>query len=159
MLETEFQRINEQARPYPSYLIPEAGTALSLFAAGFLGWNDAIHFARAGLTCECVDTDKERLREMSTIYPSGWSFHVEDAWAFATRAALDGREWDVVSVDPFFGDAADQALHDLGLWTTIATKLLTLTVPADHEPDEVEGWNSSLFPRSGKASWLVMTRA
>lgn len=154
-----FHRVDIQARPYPSYLLPKEGKALCLFAAAFLGWNDGIHMIRAGLTCDFIDTNKERLWEMATIYPDGHSFHVDDAWAFATRAALDGRDWDVVSVDPFFGDAADQALHDLGLWTTIATQLITLTVPSDHEPDEIEGWKSSLFPRNGKASWLVMTRA
>jgi hypothetical protein len=153
-----FDEVNLQARPYPSYLLPKEGRALCLFAAAFWGWNDGIHMIRAGLTCEFVDSDRDRLWEMSTIYPGGHIFHVEDAWEFATRSALDGREWGVVSVDPFFGDAGDRALRDLGLWTTLATKLLTLTVPPDHDPDEVEGWKSSLFPRSSNASWLVMTR-
>jgi hypothetical protein len=154
-----FKEVNMQARPYPSYLLPEEGTALCLFAAAFFGWNDGIHMIRAGLTCDFVDYDRERLWEMASIYPEGHAFYVEDAWAFAARAALNGREWDVVTVDPFFDDAAERALRDLGLWTTIATKLLTLTVHSDHEPDEIEGWNSSLFPRSDRTSWLVMTRA
>lgn len=152
------RQISTQARPYPSYLLPKGGSALALFAAGFLGWNDVIHFARAGMQIECVDTDKERLYEMSTIY-CPVIFHVADAWEFAERAALEGREWDVVSVDPFFGDAAEKAWETIYLWVTLAKELVTLTVKPDTQLKAPEGWRTSLFPRSGNASWLVMRRA
>jgi hypothetical protein len=155
---TTFDAVNRAARPYPSYLLPKEGTVLSLFSAGFLGWNDCIHFARAGLTCECVDTDADKLWEMASLYPSGWAFHVDDAWDFAERAAMAGRDWDVVSVDPFFGDAAEKAWQSMYLWVTLATKLVTLTVKPDTKLNTPEGWVSSYYPRSSGAAWMVMRR-
>jgi hypothetical protein len=153
-----FDALNRAAQPYPSFLLPTDGTALSLFAAGFWGWNDGIHLIRAGLMVDFVDTDKNKLLEMATLMPGGHVFHVEDAWAFASTAAIDGREWDVVSVDPFMGDAAKRSLDTLYLWLTVARKMVTLTVKSTVTVPEHKGWTSSLFPRNHRVSWLVMRR-
>jgi hypothetical protein len=154
-----FTALSKRARPYPSYLLPDEGSALALFAAGFMGWNDAVHFARQGLAGTCVDVDAERLFDMSTIYPEGWSFHVEDAWEYAERAHERGEQWDVVSVDPFMGDAAERAWRDLYLWCALARSLVTLTVSSETHLNAPEGWTGSFFPRGSSAAWLVMQRA
>lgn len=151
--------LQRQARPYPAHLLPETGTALGLFAAGFHGWNDCIHFARKGLQTTCVDIDQDKLLEMAAVYPEGWEFRVDDAWEFAERSALEGREWDVVSVDPFFGDAAERAWETLYLWVTLAKSMVTLTVKSDTQLNTPDGWTSSFYPRSDNAAWLVMRRA
>lgn len=154
-----FDRINRSARPYPAYVLPVYGTGLCLFAAGFLGWNDVIHMVRNEMKIDCVDVDKEKLWEMASLYPSGLAYHVEDAWAFAERAVHDGRKWDVVSVDPFFGDAASRAWETLYLWTSLASQAVTLTVKTDTHLNVPDGWTGSFFPRSDSAAWLVMQRA
>ncbi len=154
-----FDQINRNAQPYPANLLPEGGTALSLFSAGFHGWNDVIHMARKKMIVTCVDVDVDRLWEMSTLYPLGMEVHVEDAWEFAREALSAGRTWDVVSVDPFMGDAAEKVWDCVHLWSTLATKLVTVTVDPKQPLWAPQGWKAHLFPRSARASWMVMTRA
>jgi len=154
-----FEQINRNACPYPAFMLPHGGTGLCLFAAGFLGWNDVIHMVRKEMTVDCVDTDKDKLWEMATLYPEGLACHVSDAWEFAERAVHDGRQWDVVSVDPFFGDAAEKAWETLYLWTSLARKLVTLTVRSSTQLNVPDGWTSDFFPRNDRAAWLVMKRA
>lgn len=156
---TTFDHVNRQARPYPSYLLPKEGTGLSLFSAAFLGWNDGIHLVRAGLQCEFVDSDKDRLYEMASIYPGGHIFHVADGWEFAEDAAQQDRQWDVVTADPFFEDMAQKAWDSLDLWLSLATKLVTLTVHADTELSLPASWEQSYFPRGDNVGWAVIQRA
>jgi hypothetical protein len=153
-----YDEINRQACPYPGNLLPEAGTGLALFAAGFLGHNDVIHMARKEMQVTCVDVNADKLWEMAEIYPEGWEFHADDAWEFAERAVLAGRTFDVVSIDPFFGDAAEQAWETMFLWVTLARELVTLTVKTDTKLNIPSGWTADFFPRSSAAAWLVLTR-
>ncbi len=155
---TKFDRINRNAQVYPANILPHGGTALCLFSAGFLGWNDVIHMVRNEMRVTCVDTDKRKLWEMATIYPAGLELHVEDAWDFAVAAAGAERTWDVVSVDPYMGDAAEKAWNTFHLWTLLADKILTLTVAADRPPVALPGWSSYMFPRNDRVSWMVLTR-
>ena len=54
---------------YPTHLLEGCETGLCLFAAAFLGQNDAAHFEEAGVLTTCVDIDAERLGQMSFYYP------------------------------------------------------------------------------------------
>lgn len=158
-VEHTFCEIQMNAQPYPAFLIPPRGTALALFAAGFLGWNDVVHFTRKKMTVDCVDIDKDKLWEMATLYPEGHAFHVEDAWEFAERAFVAECRWDVVSVDTFLGEACGRSLASLDLWAGIARRLVTVTMPANQQVEDLpvpDGWRASEFPRSSRASWLVM---
>ncbi len=154
-----FDAINRKAGPYPANLLPHGGTALSLFSAGFLGQNDVVHMERRHMTITCVDVDGDKLLEMLKMYSEPMECHVEDAWSFAGRWANVKRTWDVVSVDPFMGDAAEKAWGTLELWASLANTLVTLTVDPKQPLWAPPGWKSHLFPRSPRASWMVMTRA
>lgn len=81
---------------FPGALLRGRKDALVLFAAGFLGKQDALWVAEAGLTATCVDTDAKLLRTMEGMYPSGWEFVEADAYTFAETT---DRQWDVVSLD------------------------------------------------------------
>lgn len=154
--------ISAEARPYPADMLEDCQTGLLLFAAAFLGVNDAIHFARKQLRCTCVDTDRERLGRMEDIYPDDWTFHVQDAWEFAREAAERGKTWDAVSVDTFTGNATNRSLADLEVWCALANRCLTVTVATGQEYVVPEGWEGFLFPREASheiAAWLVMQRA
>lgn len=153
--------ISRGATPFPAYLLPHGGTGLALCAAGFLGVNDAIHFARNDMTATCVDTDEARLDEMADLYPYDWDFVVKDAWEFAEQAAVEGRRWDVVSVDTYTGRATDRSLQTLDLWCSLADCVVTATLPRKMLNDvfAVDGFSVSVFPRSPLAAWLVLTRA
>jgi hypothetical protein len=155
---TTFDRINRNAQVYPANVLPNGGTALCLFSAGFLGWNDVIHMVRNDMRVTCVDVDKDKLFEMASIYPAGLELWVEDAWHFATDAAASGRTWDVVSVDPYMGDASDKAWETRHLWPLLADKIVTLTVAADRELFAPPGWSSYMFPRNDEVSWMVLHR-
>lgn len=154
-------RISKAARPYPAWLLPHGGTGLILFAAAYLGHNDAIHFARNDMTCTCVDTNEERLDEMADVYPTDWDFVVADAWEYAQQAAAEGQRWDVVSVDTFTGDATDRSLETLDLWCSLANHAVTATIPTKIKDRVVlDGFTGTVdfFPRSELAAWLVLTR-
>ncbi len=154
-----FDQINRNAQVYPAFLLPEGGSALSLFSAGFHGWNDVIHMARRNMRIECVDVDAEKLWEMAGVYPDPIAYHVADAWEFAERAAQRGQQWDVVSVDPYMGDASAKAWETLYLWTSLARELVTLTVATDTKLNVPEGWECSFFPRNSRVAWMVLQRA
>lgn len=151
---TTLEEVRRQARPYPTHLLPEDGTALALFGAGFHGWNDVIHMAH--LEIDCVDVDGEKLAAMSLIYDR-FHAHEEDAWEFAT--ANQGRKWDVVSVDPFFSRDAERAWETLSLWVALASQLCTVTVHDDTDLAPPDGWTSSYFPRNGEVGWMVLQPA
>ena len=146
---------------YPTHLLEGCETGLCLFAAAFLGQNDAAHFEEAGVRTTCVDTDAERLGQMSFYYPRDWKYFTGDAWRYAEGAAAIGRQWDAISVDPFLGDAGYRALDSLGLWASLARKFVTVTVSSRFRPASArwrDGWRASLHPRSTNASWLVLER-
>lgn len=157
------EHVAMEARPYPTHLLEGCETGLVLFAAAFFGHNDAIHFAEAGVRTTCVDVDTDRLGEMGQLYPDDWMFIPEDAWKFAEWAHGYNQKpiYDAVSVDTFTGDVMHRSLASLDLWCSLARKVVTVTiVPEDVEELNVpEGWESSLYPRSSRVSWLVLTRA
>ncbi len=152
-----YDHLNRNAQPYPAYLLPEGGTGLALFSAGFHGWNDVIHMARKHMTVTCVDLNADKLWEMASVYPEGWEFHVEDAWNFA-HDKVGHQRWDAVTVDPFTGLDAKRALETIDLWLELASQVVTLTVTTDTRPVSPEGWNCQFFPRSRLAQWMVLQR-
>lgn len=152
-------RIQREARAYPGYLLPRGGTALALFCAGYHGWNDCVHFVRHNMRCDCVDTDTNRLFAMAQVYPEGWSFWAMDGWEFAENARDEGRMWDVVSVDTWLGDLEARSLSTLDLWVSLARELVTVTIARDGDAVVPDGWTGFEFPRSPRASWLVLQRA
>lgn len=154
-----FEQINRNAQPYPAFLLPERGTALALFSAGFHGWNDVIHMARKQMAITCVDTDADKLWEMATIYPDPVEYVVSDAWQFAKDARDAGRTWDVVSVDPFLGTASYRARESLADWCSLANVLVTFTVALDSPMWAPAGWSADLFPRNERVGWMVLRRA
>lgn len=156
------EHVAMDARPYPSELLEGCETGLVLFAAAYLGHNDAIHFAEAELQTTCVDVDGERLAAMRALYPDDWTFLAEDAWTYAERRAVDGFQYDAVSVDTFTGEAEARSMKSLELWTSLARKVVTVTVTAEHVTRHgialPEGWGMSLRLRAPGVYWLVLTR-
>ncbi len=158
-LALDFAQLDRDAGKYPDDLIPEGGTALSLFAAGYLGEYDTVHFVRKQMTIDLVDIDADKLAKMEEIYPNEMTFHARDAWEFAEEAAANGREWDVVSVDPFRGNVGDHVWATLDLWCSLATTLVTVMVDPYRQTVEIEGWNLSLLFRTRNCNWLVLEHA
>lgn len=153
------EHVAMQARPYPSHLLPQEGSALALCAAAFLGHNDVVHFAEAGMRVVCVDRDAERLEEMKRLYPDDWTFACDDAWGFAERAYTLGMTWDVVSVDTFTGDMEFRSLQSLELWCSLARKFVTVTASRGSMWLIPRGWRSSLYERSSDVNWLTLEKA
>jgi hypothetical protein len=158
------EHVAQEARPYPDHLLAGCSTGLALFAAAFVGHNDAIHFALAGMRGTCVDVDDEGLDRMRAIYPEDWSFAMSDAWSFAKRAEGFGERWDVVSVDTFTGDSMERSLRSLDLWTALARRLVTVTykMPITDGSSLARlvprGWRWSLFHRASSVYWLTLER-
>lgn len=151
------EHVAQQARPYPAHLLEGCETGLCLFAAAYLGHNDAVHMAEAGMRVTCVDKDANRLYEMENLYPVNWTFRAADAWEFASEEV---ETYDVVSVDTFTGDAETRSLGSLNLWCSLATKAVTVTITTakTYLVRTPEGWKSSLYPRAASVYWLVLER-
>lgn len=147
-----------RSHSYPVHILEGAESGLCLFAAAFLGENDAVHFWDAGIRTTCVDIDHRRLETMSALYPDDWEFFAEDAWTFADRNSVLGRQWDVVSVDTFTGDAEQRSLKSLPLWCALARKALTVTLCPGSMYRVPEGFRAWHFRRSSRALWLVLIR-
>lgn len=147
-------------RPYPTHLLEGCETGLVLFAAAFLGHNDAIHFAMAGMRSFCVDNDSPRLAEMRDIYPDDWGFLYGDAWDIAERDREHGLTYDAVSADTWTGDLMRRSLDSLDLWCSLARKLVTVTITDDAIDTyrKPEGWRSFLFLRAPGVYWLALSR-
>jgi len=151
------EHVAMEARPYPAHLLEGCESGLVLFAAAFLGHNDAIHFAEAGITTTCIDADPARLEEMADLYPGQWRFVADDAWDFARRHR--GDQWDAVSCDTWTGDLMHRSLASLDLWCSLAREVVTVTITDDVEtPNIPEPWTASLYPRSDRVNWLVLER-
>jgi hypothetical protein len=152
------EEIGDVARPYPTQYLEDLDHGLCLFGAGFLGHNDAIHFAEHGLETTVVDVDEERLAEMRALYPEEWEFVCADAWAYAEAAADAGVVFDAVSVDVYTGDAELRALQELELWTSLASRLVTVTATPDKRFDTPAGWRVSTHERVAGVYWLCLRR-
>lgn len=152
------EHVAMQGRPYPVGHLEGCETGLCLFAAAFLGHNDAVHFAEAGLKTMCVDIDGKRLAQMAMLYPRTWQWAVDDAWKFADAAYVLGEQWDVVSVDTFTGAATRRSLDSLDLWCSLARKLVTATTTAGEGYEIPSGWKCELYERATGVDWLVLSR-
>lgn len=137
---------------YPSIPVG-ARTGLLLFGAAFNGENDGAHLLHAGLTCEVVDTDPQRLAVMKAEYPAGWTFTQADAFEFAAQAQEEGRTWDVVSVDPFSSEE-QRSLDAIEAWASLATRLVVVGAQrATIAARGPSGWHE--VKRNDRWSWLV----
>jgi len=153
------EHVAMQARPYPTHLLEGCETGLCLFAAAFLGHNDAVHLAEAGMHGFCVDVDGVRLAEMTQLYPPDWQWAVDDAWKFADAAYTLGETWDVVSCDTWTGDLMRRSLDSLELWCSLARKAVTVTLTVGQPYTLPEGWvDTQLFERATGVYWLVLTK-
>jgi hypothetical protein len=152
------EHVAMEARVYPTRVLEGAETGLVLFAAAFLGHNDAIHFAETDMDVTCVDLDKDRLNEMRELYPGDWQWYAMDAWRFAESTS---GKWDVVSADPWSGDF-QRVADDVESLCKIANKAVVIGVGPETDVRVPSGWRvTETVERSsfrGGVSWLVLER-
>jgi hypothetical protein len=152
------EHVAMEARPYPTHVLEGCETGLVLFAAGFLGHNDAIHFAQAGIKAICVDIAEERLEEMRALYPDTWRFFIGDAWDVARDIQAEGHQVDIVSCDTWKGDLMRRSLESLPLWCSLAKRAMTATLTEGAPYAVPDGWRDSLYERAYGVYWLVLER-
>jgi len=129
----------EAGATYPGHLLDGCDTALVMFAAGFLGKQDAYWIADAGLKATCVDVDAAKLQQMQTMYPDAWHFVIQDAYDYAEHDA--GRwTWDIVSLDPWTQDF-DRCAAQIGTWCYLANRAVILGTGAATRVTPPKGWN------------------
>jgi hypothetical protein len=153
------EHVAMDAKAFPREKLEGCETGLVLFAGAFLGTNDAIHFASAGIPTVCVDTDRDALERMRDLYPEMFEFVQADAWQYAEAARDLGLTWDAVSVDTWTGDASARSMESLELWTAIAERLVVATIANTDTWITPEGWSAWTQTRSERAAWLILERA
>jgi hypothetical protein len=141
--------------PYPT--IPAgARTGLLLFGAAFKGENDGQYLRAAGLTCSVVDTDPARLSAMEKEYPPTWAYVCADAFRFVHDAVLRGARYDVVSADPFTGEAT-RTLRLIPALEALTNMMLVVGIEelAMHD-HRTRGYET--IKRNASWRWLVSRR-
>lgn len=143
---------------YPRKYLEGCETGLVLFAAAFMGQQDALWLHDAGVTATCVDHDADFLDRMQGLYPSDWYFVCADVYEYAD--AVRGK-WDVVSVDSptnHFERCADM----VAVFCSLARRLVILGVGTDTQVDAPDGWEVvETIKRSefeGGVYWAVLCR-
>ncbi len=146
---------------FPLELLEDSETALVLFAAGFLGVQDAVWIRDAGLTATCVDTDPEKMASMKPLYPDDWEFVEQDAYAFA-HWETERRQWDIVTADPWTGHM-DTCARFLKEWCRLARKAVVLGTGVGTVVEAPEGWKVTGTRRrsdyDGGVFWTVLEPA
>lgn len=145
---------------YPREILPECGDALVLFAAGFLGRQDAFWICDAGLTAICVDARLKPLHEMASVYPADWQFVLGDVYELVAFDALATA--DLVSIDCPSGHF-DRCADLIGHWCNLARRYVVLGTAADIDLALPDGWTEverryrSDF--AGGVYWAVLKKA
>lgn len=148
--------IRDDPRRFPRDVLRGSKTGLCVFAAEWHGRQDAFWLYEAGITTTCVDVNGTRLEEMRRIYPDGWEFVTGDAFEFAPQT-----KYDVVTLDPFTGEAMDRCHREIARWCSLANNAVvmgsTAAQPIHRAP---AGWRlAELVHRSdfgGGVFWTVL---
>lgn len=143
---------------YPRTHLDGCESALVVFAAAFMGAQDAIWIHDAGLTATCIDNDIDRLDPMQNLYPSDWEFLCVDAYEWLETA--EG-VWDVVSVDSPTGHF-ERCAERLPIFCRLARRLVILGVGTKTKFGAPDGWEVvDCIKRSdyeGGVYWAVLCR-
>jgi hypothetical protein len=146
---------------YPRRLLDECDDALVLFAAGFLGMQDAFWVAEAGKRATCVDIRPDLLAGMAAVYPEDWEFVTGDVYDYTERMELVGRRWDLVSLDcpsSHFDRCAELA----GLWCRLAGRAVVLGTSGRTALAAPDGWEVTerrfRSMNYGGTFWAVLER-
>ena len=145
-----------QAGVYPTDVLAGYESVLVLFGAAFLGVNDVIHLAAAGLAdVTVVDLDAEKLDAMRVLYPRTWKFVSADAFDFVDRQCASGARYDVVTADPFT-DLMPRCRAELPALCALARHVVVVGIEHGLPFDPPRGWRSQRIERSELADWIVL---
>jgi glycosyltransferase involved in cell wall biosynthesis len=151
--------LRARAARYPVDVLGGRETALVLFGAAFLGVNDAIHFANAGIPdVTVVDTDTARLDTMRPLYPESWTFVAADAFAFVEEQREAGALYDVVGADPF-PSLMPRCRDHVPAFCALARHAVVLGTERELRLDAPDGWQSRRVQRSQQHDWIVLEPA
>lgn len=146
---------------FPLELLEKDDTALVLFAAGFLGVQDAVWVREAGMTATCVDSDPDKLAEMQPLYPDGWEFVQSDAYEFAFNDT-ERRQWDIVTADPWT-NGMDRCARFVHEWCRLARKAVVIGTGTDTVVKAPDGWEVTGTHKrtdyNGGVYWTVLEPA
>lgn len=151
-------RSEQDARLFPQWVLEGAETALVLFAAAFMGKQDAAWVEKAGMHGTCVDLDEAKLLQMAEMYPPDWDFITADVFEWTNR--LEGPVADVVTVDcpTNLFDQCGELVH---VWCGLARKAVVLGTGIKSRTRPPTGWRiqDSVYRSSfaGGTWWTVLT--
>lgn len=141
---------------FPHHLLAGCHTALVVFCAAFLGRQDAVWVADAGLQATCVDADQEKLDQMWALYPDGWEFCCDDAYQYAEQT---DRQWDIVTLDPFTQHMA-RCADNIAAWCRVARHAVIMGTGLETLVRPPNGWRVTERRRrtshDGGVFWTIL---
>lgn len=144
---------------YPRDRLDDIETALMCFCAAFVGRQDCIWLADAGISATAIDTDEYGIEVMKRAYPDSWEFVTGDVYDYAAKRYAEGMSYDLVSLDPS-SNQFDQAADLCPLWCGIADKLVIIGTGEKTVISPPFGWKETdrVFrsPRYGGCYWAVL---
>lgn len=123
---------------FPLELLNADDTALVVFAAGFMGVQDAYWIRQAGMVATCMDDDPVKLAEMAPLYPATWEFILADAYSYALTETTR-RQWDVVTLDPWTNNM-DKCASFIREWCRMAHKAVVIGTGVSTYVEAPDGW-------------------
>lgn len=140
---------------FPTEVLDGCRSALVLFAAAFLGRQDACWIEEAGITATCVDNDRQRLDEMLRVYPEDWTFVLGDVFDYLATSL---HRYDLVTVDcpsNMFDRCSDLAEG----WCRLARHTVVLGTAPGARLAAPDDWRvTRTIRRSTIANWTVLER-
>ena len=151
------------ASAFPIPLVAGSQSAISFFAAAFLGRNDVVFLDRLGVPdVVLVDFNREHLAVMANMYPCVTETYAEDAYAVARRMGQERRAFDLVLCDPFTYDGWRVLDDHFDTFAALARKSWVTGVTVgelEHSGvtatlDGVQSWLDAHGRRLWDAAWL-----
>lgn len=124
---------------YPHERLEGIRSALMCFCAAFMGRQDCVWVADAGITATAVDNELEHVELMQKAYPDDWEFVTADVYQYAGERYAAGDKFDLVSLDPPTNQFEDAAAL-CALWCGIADRLVIFGTGRDTEINPPPGW-------------------
>lgn len=146
---------------YPTELLRDGESALVLFAAYYLGRQDAFWIAEANMRATCVDIREHKVREMRELYPENWKFVTADVYEYASQLE---DSFDVVSLDPPTGQF-EMVADLIDLWCELSNRVVIMgsNRRTDAALKVPPGWTKSRSRHrssfDGGTCWTVMELA
>jgi hypothetical protein len=110
---------------FPTQVLSQCNSALSLFCAAYLGRNDLIFLYDSFIpNVTCVDIDGDSIDALKIIFPPRWKYITQPYMDFIESEIKNGSSYDLVVADPWMGMNREVAWTNFNLLRKLSNKYI-----------------------------------